>query len=645
MSGVEAAGLVLGALPLMISALEHYRATASVLKGWWRVKADYRKCMHDLTYYKDEFQTNLQELLLPMIADDQELKILLEDPGGPSWEDPELNETLRKRIPSRYNSYVNTIHMLIDVVKGLDEALGTKLPCFTKRVTEDSVSRPSKLTPINFASDVLSLENVQFQTQRIKQAISKSKREELFKGFGKYNERLASILGASDRISSLTQTRSSRSITVDKGLWKLWNHGSTLYKLLVAAWSCQCRPLHQANLLLQHRSSSTVTFQVVFWFIPQLASRPPPWTWQATSISLVEELGPIDVNTLSAPLALRNSNTRPSSAAIHTPANPRKRPATTALQHEELKSSRRSLLSHLKPGYLKSSMKRDTIIISPKENQPRANTKVSFKTQPASPQSLQQPLIAEITNLCERIACYSPDLSQYGSLSRGANQYLVQPLTKADSDLPRKITLESLLSGKSGYRFERKERLHTALILASSYMQLYPTPWLKSKWTKKDIFFFCSGSLENICTNQPYISRDFLGTVPHAEADNSTDLSIATTVAFQDSIRNLGIMLLELCFGIAIEENDDWKSIASNVAKLDEQMLQFVNYSAATNWCSQVCGESGPEYLGAVRWCLHYVANGSSDEKADTWREDMFVKVVEPLKVCHGHLCITSLGR
>jgi hypothetical protein len=290
-------------------------------------------------------------------------------------------------------------------------------------------------------------------------------------------------------------------------------------------------------------------------------------------------------------------------------------------------------------------MKRKTTVTNPVENRPIANTKVTFETQSAPSQSLQKPLVAEITNLCERIACYSPDLSQYGSLSGGVNQYLVQPLTKADTDLPRKVTLERLLSGKFGYRFERKERLHTALILASSYMQLYPTPWLKSKWTKKDIFFFYSGGLENICTYQPYISQDLSGTVPHAETDSSTDFSIATTVAFQDSIRNLGIMLLELCFGKAIEENDDWKSIASNVAKLDEQMLQFVNYSAASNWCSQVCGESGPEYLGAVRWCLHYVANGSSDEKADTWREDMFVKVVEPLKVCHGHLCITSLGR
>lgn len=43
MSGVEAAGLVLAAFPLLISALEHYRESAEVLKDWWRYKREYRK--------------------------------------------------------------------------------------------------------------------------------------------------------------------------------------------------------------------------------------------------------------------------------------------------------------------------------------------------------------------------------------------------------------------------------------------------------------------------------------------------------------------------------------------------------------------------------------------------------------------------
>lgn len=43
MSGVEAAGFVLAAFPLLISALEHYRESAEVLKDWWRYKREYRK--------------------------------------------------------------------------------------------------------------------------------------------------------------------------------------------------------------------------------------------------------------------------------------------------------------------------------------------------------------------------------------------------------------------------------------------------------------------------------------------------------------------------------------------------------------------------------------------------------------------------
>jgi hypothetical protein len=145
MSGVEAAGLALGAIPLLISALEHFRQTAYVLKTWWKVKVDYRKCMHDLTYYKDELQGHLQELLLPIVADDKKLKQLLDEPGGMCWSDPELETALKQRMPSRYESYVNTIDMILDVIKELDKELGINKLEFQTYISGDPVS----CSPIN----------------------------------------------------------------------------------------------------------------------------------------------------------------------------------------------------------------------------------------------------------------------------------------------------------------------------------------------------------------------------------------------------------------------------------------------------------------------------------------------------------------
>jgi hypothetical protein len=77
----EIAGFVLAAIPLMISGLEHYRESAEILESWWKIKREYQKCMRNLKYHKVAFEENLEELLLPLIADEDKLQQLLNDPG------------------------------------------------------------------------------------------------------------------------------------------------------------------------------------------------------------------------------------------------------------------------------------------------------------------------------------------------------------------------------------------------------------------------------------------------------------------------------------------------------------------------------------------------------------------------------------
>jgi len=140
MSGVEIAGFVLAAFPLMISALEHYRDTAEVLEGWWKIKCEYRKCMRNLKYHKLAFEEALEELLLPLIANEDKLQLLLKEPGGPAWKDQELEDMLKERMPKTYSSYLDTIEMMLETVQALDDALGMSKSHFQARVTGEYVS-------------------------------------------------------------------------------------------------------------------------------------------------------------------------------------------------------------------------------------------------------------------------------------------------------------------------------------------------------------------------------------------------------------------------------------------------------------------------------------------------------------------------
>jgi hypothetical protein len=265
-----------------------------------------------------------------------------------------------------------------------------------------------------------------------------------------------------------------------------------------------------------------------------------------------------------------------------------------------------------------------------------ANAKVAF-ADPA-PVEIDGPQTPKITNLCSTIAGCSSDLPKYGCLKDEARQYLIEPLCCANKEPQKYVTLDTLLSKSSPISLSRRQRFQVALILASSHIQLHPTPWLKSKWSKRDVLFlYDTEDSTKIGSDQPYISRSLSKSLQQS----GRNIVISTDIySFQDSIRNLGIMLLELCFGTAIEDH----KLRQNINTSDEQILQLFNYTAAIQWSRDVVEEAGPEYADAITWCLHHIPESGVEGKDEKWREDMFNKVVEPLKSCHDQL-ITIKGK
>jgi hypothetical protein len=59
MSGIEIAGLVLGAFPLLIYALEKNRQGAEGVSDWWRIQRTHKKCHQELSYHQILFEGNV----------------------------------------------------------------------------------------------------------------------------------------------------------------------------------------------------------------------------------------------------------------------------------------------------------------------------------------------------------------------------------------------------------------------------------------------------------------------------------------------------------------------------------------------------------------------------------------------------------
>jgi hypothetical protein len=126
MSGIEIAGLVLGAFPLLIQVLKTYREGAEALNDWWRIERAYKKTCQDLSYHQILFEGNVERFLLPLVADDDELLVLMADPAGGAWENVELEARLRQRLPKSYDLFLDIMGDISDLVDALKKELGVK---------------------------------------------------------------------------------------------------------------------------------------------------------------------------------------------------------------------------------------------------------------------------------------------------------------------------------------------------------------------------------------------------------------------------------------------------------------------------------------------------------------------------------------
>lgn len=115
MSGLEVAGVVLGAIPLVIAALEHYATGINTAKRFWFYKAQVEKLIDRIETQQTMYVNTLEELLIGIVKN-EEIAELLADVDSKMWKASELDERLRDRLRGAYKVYFTN-------VKGMESAL------------------------------------------------------------------------------------------------------------------------------------------------------------------------------------------------------------------------------------------------------------------------------------------------------------------------------------------------------------------------------------------------------------------------------------------------------------------------------------------------------------------------------------------
>ncbi|KAI1746748.1 hypothetical protein F4782DRAFT_544038 [Xylaria castorea] len=139
MSGFEVVGIVLGAIPLLVSALEHYERGMKTIQ----IIRRRAKVMHSLATALSTEQTILRntcETLLGGIIDSEDMKPLLAEPFGPLWQDPDTKALVERRLDHTLKDFKALVYSMKEAVEEIRSKLGLG-PDFEIRIDDGPIGK------------------------------------------------------------------------------------------------------------------------------------------------------------------------------------------------------------------------------------------------------------------------------------------------------------------------------------------------------------------------------------------------------------------------------------------------------------------------------------------------------------------------
>lgn len=115
MAGIEVVGLVLGAIPLVISALEHYDDLLAPTKAFMRSKHHLTRLTRELYIIRASYDQAIRLLLKPC-ADLREQMNMMDDPQDKLWTEGDIADALRDRLGPVYDALLLVVAEVSEIL-------------------------------------------------------------------------------------------------------------------------------------------------------------------------------------------------------------------------------------------------------------------------------------------------------------------------------------------------------------------------------------------------------------------------------------------------------------------------------------------------------------------------------------------------
>ncbi|MCJ1392198.1 hypothetical protein MMC18_005065 [Xylographa bjoerkii] len=619
-TGVEIAGFVLAALPLVISGLEHYAEGVETIERWWRYQREFAATKRLLAAEQIILEGTCERLLNGLVT---ELDELINHPGGSGWKDPELDKKLQRRLGRAYNSFMECVENMASIMKELKEKL-----------------------ELSSEGELLALDETAFKKQlkRMRFSISQKQYDEALRKLENYNSVLSTLVTQNQELEPLRKRRSKSKVEFKTIQYQAKN----LYTAIKTRWACKCNAPHHANLRLDARlldsqatkysypdesdgvksgsdGNGVTQFGVIF-----VANDPGTVTWSCkeTQIRILDRF----IGGMGKNEAVGNGHK-------HSLSVPRAESASPPVKEKKKFGLRSIFSSKSKSTSSVPTNSRKGIKFADQVTSGSSSTNTSINSEP-----VMNPLVkdtTEIRNFCSMFAngrsVTSSEKECLGYLPFDETRILaVYPAVNQPSlTLSKSAFLTQLLSKGQGPAatsdnnttmfLSRGDRFLLALILSSSVLQLCQTPWLQDNWNRDDIIIDASSTSTLDLRQRVFVSKCF----PEEAAS-----SLATRRAQFFGLRNqtlftLGLVLIELCLGQTLDSLREPQDPLGQ----DGMANVLTDWSTATRLMLKVAQEAGNRYSDAVRRCIYCdFDQRSSNLENDAFRQAVYEGVVLPLE-------------
>ncbi|KAK6499477.1 hypothetical protein TWF506_004107 [Arthrobotrys conoides] len=571
MSGLEVVGVVLGSIPLLISALEHYSDGLTALGNMKQYEHAFKDLLAQFIGAASLYHDTCESILISDLTVERVNK-LLKTRDGSLWRQRDVENLLRRKLGTNFETYVS-----------ISNILGEKIQKFGKRLKLEDDFRP-RWVGIDGSIDY------KVQRKLLKSGFARITGGIKIPSLQRDVESIVRDLYFLEKFQTKAlliepQRIEKRHQSVTNSWGKLSERAKWLFESLNSQfYQCRCHCVHQADLELKIPTKPTEEFEwnkerMVFEFsisgaTPVCSSM--PWSWRGVEIEAEEsDLQPF-VGTISGPAWPSHASMSFIPPFPQVPAYPGVAP-TAANRYPQLQSrvddlcQALSLIQLSKPksylGFLESQKWKHHIFCS--------------------------------------------------DTIRSSSHTAVDSL---------KDLLYSIRTGpawRSGV-FTPRERALVALNMAYAVLQFHSTAWLQEDWSIKDVFVRQENSRASQITTI-YLSRKF---------DRLRSAPARRNMPWirNEIIYSLGLALLEIIYCQPISSMVQQTNYGAGPGLIDPSTEFVVAGELARDLSLERRGMVSASFAAVTRICLWCDFQDPTNDLSDPkFRQRFYAMVIEPL--------------